>query len=99
VLGYEPQAVPAAAGRLADKRRGLDLSMPLTLETLKVNPIDCTGHGVCAELLPELVSLDEWGYPIVDGTPVDRSLVDLATRAVAQCPRRALHLERSRGPA
>jgi ferredoxin len=43
--------------------------MPLTLETLKVNPIDCTGHGVCAELLPELVSLDEWGYPIVDPHP------------------------------
>ena len=35
-------------------------------ETLRVNPIACTGHGVCAELLPELVTLDEWGYPIVD---------------------------------
>ena len=52
--------------------------MPLTPETLKVNPIDCTGHGVCAELLPELVSLDEWGYPI----------------AVAACPALALKLMR-----
>ena len=34
-----------------------------------VNPIDCTGHGVCAELLPELISLDEWGYPIVGPAP------------------------------
>jgi ferredoxin len=29
---------------------------------LKVNPIACTGHGVCAELLPELIAADEWGY-------------------------------------
>ena len=39
-------------------------------DTLRVNPIDCTGHGVCAELLPELVTLDEWGYPIVDPHPL-----------------------------
>ena len=63
---------------------------------LRVDPVACDAFGYCAELLPERVSLDEWGYPIVDGTPVDRSLVDLATRAVANCPRRALHLERSR---
>ena len=35
-------------------------------DTLRVNPINCTGHGVCAEVLPELISLDEWGYPIID---------------------------------
>ena len=28
-------------------------------DTLKVNPINCTGHGVCAELLPELISRSE----------------------------------------
>ena len=39
-------------------------------ERLRVNPIQCTGHGVCAELLPELVTADEWGYPIVDPRPV-----------------------------
>ena len=38
-------------------------------ETLRVNPINCTGHGVCAELLPELINLDEWGYPIIDPRP------------------------------
>ena len=37
---------------------------------IKVNPIACEAYGYCAELLPELVSLDEWGYPIVDGRPV-----------------------------
>ena len=32
---------------------------------LRVNPIACSGHGVCAELLPELITLDEWGYPVI----------------------------------
>ena len=33
--------------------------------TLRVNPIACAGHGMCAELLPEIIQLDRWGYPIV----------------------------------
>ncbi len=60
---------------------------------LRVDPVACDAYGYCAELLPERVTLDEWGYPIVDGTPVDPELVALATRAVAECPRRAVHLE------
>jgi len=34
-------------------------------EQLRVNPIACTGHGLCSELLPERVTLDEWGYPVI----------------------------------
>ncbi len=41
---------------------------------LRVNPIACTGHGLCAELAPELVTLDEWGYPIVTGRRFRRPL-------------------------
>jgi hypothetical protein len=37
---------------------------------LAVNPIACTGHGICAEMLPELIGLDEWGYPILSGRDV-----------------------------
>jgi ferredoxin len=61
---------------------------------LSIDPVACDAYGYCAELLPERVTLDEWGYPIVDGTPVGADLVDLATRAAAACPRRALLLER-----
>ena len=61
-------------------------------ETLRVNPIQCTGHGVCAELLPELVTLDEWGYPVVTDTPVPGRLVRAARRAVTDCPALALRL-------
>jgi ferredoxin len=64
-------------------------------ETLRVNPIDCTGHGMCAELLPELISLDEWGYPIVDPRPVPPALDREARRAVAACPTLALKLMRT----
>jgi ferredoxin len=57
-----------------------------------VNPAACSGHGVCAELLPELITLDEWGYPIIDGAPVPASLTRHARRAVRDCPALALLL-------
>ena len=63
-------------------------------DTLRVNPIACQGHGVCAELLPELISLDEWGYPIVATSPVPPALDTEARRAVAACPALALKLTR-----
>ena len=64
---------------------------------MRVDPVACDGYGFCAELLPERIILDEWGYPVVDGTPVGSELVELATRAAAECPRRAIHLERVSG--
>ena len=70
----------------------MSASSPVSVR-LRVDPVACDAYGYCAELLPERVTLDEWGYPIVDGTAVDPSLVELATRAVASCPRRALALE------
>jgi len=59
---------------------------------LTVNPIACSGHGVCAELLPELITLDEWGYPLVAGKPVPSSLAKQARRTVTDCPALALLL-------
>lgn len=59
---------------------------------LRVNPIACTAHGLCAELLPEVITLDEWGYPILktDAPPAD--LDAHVRRAVAACPTLALLL-------
>jgi ferredoxin len=59
---------------------------------LRVNPIACTGHGQCAELLPELITLDEWGYPVLAGQQVPPGLDREARRAVASCPALALLL-------
>jgi ferredoxin len=60
---------------------------------LRVDPIACDGHGLCAQLLPERVTLDDWGYPIVDPTPIGRDLADHARRAVGACPVLALRLQ------
>ena len=57
---------------------------------LVVNPITCVGHGICAELLPERITLDPWGYPIIDPTPIPPRLEAHAKRAVAACPTLAL---------
>ncbi len=64
-------------------------------ERLRVNPILCDAYGHCAELLPELIELDEWGYPIVDGRRIPRELADAARRAVDFCPRLALRFEKA----
>jgi ferredoxin len=63
-------------------------------EKLIVNPIECEGHGACAELLPELITLDEWGYPIVEATPLPPGLERHARAAVSACPTLALRLLR-----
>jgi ferredoxin len=60
---------------------------------LRVNPIACKAHGLCAELLPELIRLDDWGFPIIEDEPIPSALLDLARRAVDVCPTLALLLE------
>lgn len=62
---------------------------------LRVDPIACNGHGACAELLPELITLDDWGYPVLAPGPVPGELEAHARRAVAACPTLALMLQRS----
>ena len=54
-------------------------------DTLRVNPVNCSGHGACAELLPELI----------DPGPVPPALAAEARRAVAACPALALKLMRA----
>jgi ferredoxin len=60
---------------------------------LRVNPIACDAHGMCAELLPELITLDPWGYPVLAPGPVPRPLAGHARRAAASCPALALLIE------
>lgn len=65
---------------------------------LRVNPIACAGHGMCAELLPEIVHLDPWGYPVLADAADDlpRHLHEHARRAAAACPVLALIVTRPR---
>jgi ferredoxin len=66
--------------------------LPRWRVTLVVDPTSCDGHGVCAELFPERVTIDRWGYPIIADEEISAVLSDHARRAVAACPRLALHL-------
>jgi ferredoxin len=59
---------------------------------LVLDPVACDGRGVCAEMLPERIELDRWGYPVIDGTEIVPALVEHAVRAVRSCPKQALHL-------
>jgi ferredoxin len=62
---------------------------------LTIDRIKCDGHGLCAELLPELIRLDDWGYPIISPSPVTDDLKSHAQKAVESCPVLALTLRRS----
>jgi ferredoxin len=61
---------------------------------IRVNPIKCEAHGLCAELFPEWIHLDEWGYPVINPQAVPRALEAHARRAADLCPTLALLLER-----
>ena len=65
---------------------------------LEVDIIACDGRGLCAELLPELVRLDDWGYPIIDKRPFHAELLPLVRHAVAACPVLALRIVDLDGP-
>jgi ferredoxin len=74
-----------------DRPGSAETPAPARLELL-VDRIACDGFGMCAELLPELIELDDWGYPIVAAGGVPAELLDHARRAVAVCPVLALRL-------
>lgn len=79
---------------------------------LRVDPVACDGIGLCARIAPTLVSLDRWGFPILDEAPLATTpsaqtpLADArpgaaaaraaADRAVRACPRRALWVDDGR---
>ena len=62
---------------------------------LVVDRIKCDGRGLCAELLPELIRLDDWGYPILRPGPLPEHLLPLAQRVVEDCPVLAIALRRT----
>ena len=68
------------------------MAKELSTVVLAVDRIACDGHGICAELLPERIDLDDWGYPIISTEPVAPALMDHARRAVEMCPVLALRL-------
>src|SRR5205823_12507164 len=76
--------------RLASRSTRVAVAMS---QRIRVNPIACDAHGLCVELLPELIRLDDWGYPMIDDSRVAPELVGLAKMAADACPTLALVLE------
>jgi ferredoxin len=61
---------------------------------LHVDRIKCDGYGMCVELLPELLDLDDWGYPMFrTNAIVPERLTGHPRRAVDVCPVLALRLD------
>jgi ferredoxin len=63
---------------------------------LVLDPIACDGHGLCAEVFPEGITLNDWGYPILREGDVPRQLEQHARRAASACPVLALRVRRAR---
>jgi ferredoxin len=59
---------------------------------LEIDWTRCDGHGLCAALLPDRITRDEWGFPLIDGRPVTAAEEKAVRRAVTICPALALRL-------
>lgn len=62
---------------------------------LQVDWILCDGYGLCGDLLPDLIGLDDWRYPILHPGAVGRERLHDAQRAVDCCPVKALRLDKA----
>jgi ferredoxin len=60
---------------------------------LEIDPIACDGHGLCADVYPEGIHLDDWGYPVLADADIPPHLEARARQAVRICPRVALRLK------
>lgn len=50
----------------------------------------CEGNGVCERIAPALFGLDDDDYAIVKVDEIPSDHEELATQAIAECPRAAL---------
>jgi ferredoxin len=63
---------------------------------LHIDWVACDGRALCTELLPKLLTRDEWGYPLApdhgSNITLPRSMEGAAREAVALCPQKALSI-------
>ena len=60
---------------------------------LKIDWIACNGYGVCEAAAPDLITLDDWGYPVLPDGPVPGDPMRQAEKAINDCPMVALAWE------
>lgn len=74
-----------------------------SLHTLHIDWTRCEGRGLCAEILEDAITRDDWGYPLSRrATPQSRADIPIRTpelddadEAVRLCPVLALKLVRA----
>ena len=64
----------------------------MAARTLQLDAASCDGVGMCALVAPDVVTLDRWGFPVVDDAAA-ASLTRQARAAARACPHRALRVE------
>lgn len=57
---------------------------------LKLDPTKCDGVGICVLKAPDLITMDVWGFPIVDDHNLTAAEMKQARKTVNACPKRAL---------
>jgi len=78
--------------------RGILPLHPGSEQRLVVDWTRCEGHGLCGRVVPELIRLDEHGYPRLLDVPVPFWLSRDAGQAVDMCPALALRLTTAEQP-
>lgn len=81
------------------RRDGQPAAAGLAAARLTVDFIACDGRGLCADALPELITLDDWGFPVIRRQAVPPWLLADARETVRLCPMLALSLDDGRRPA
>lgn len=59
---------------------------------LRIDPVACDGIGMCIHLAPDVITVDPWGYPVIDSQLLEGERLKQARKAVRGCPKRALFL-------
>ena len=58
---------------------------------LELDRETCAGHGLCSTVAPDLIEIDDDGFPVF-GDTVAQDQVEAARDAVTACPEQALKL-------
>jgi NADH:ubiquinone oxidoreductase subunit F (NADH-binding)/ferredoxin len=74
--------------------RAEDSGMRLTVDWTR-----CAGHSLCGHLVPDLVRLDENGFPVISNGAVPRRLLPDAREAIEMCPALALRMHDAKAEA
>ncbi|MBI5289516.1 MAG: ferredoxin [Chloroflexi bacterium] len=71
----------------------------MRLKKVTVDSEKCQGHNRCYAMAPGMFKVDEYGYatPRGDGVLASEADIELAQRAVENCPERAIEIIEGEG--